>query len=245
MLLVSAPSPEKRLNLSDTFNFSCHSGLACFNRCCRSKHLPLTPYDMLRLKTALDLHSDEFLSAYTLYMLDPDSGFPVLSLKMEDGPEKPCPFVGPRGCTVYDDRPTACRLYPLGRAAGARRGRGIFDEFYFQLDTPGCLGIKEDTAWSVGSWRENQGLTPYVEMNDRMLEIVFHPRRNRKIPLNDAQLQKLMVACYNLDLFREFVIKTPFLELYEIDEDTRTRIGHDDHALLNLAFNYLERALFP
>ncbi|MBW2118939.1 MAG: YkgJ family cysteine cluster protein [Deltaproteobacteria bacterium] len=116
MFLESAPSPEKCLDLKDTFAFSCHKDLACFNACCRNKYLPLIPYDILRLKKARNLHSDEFLTRYTVYRLDHDSGFPIISLKMGDAPEKACPFVTPEGCSVYNDRPMACRLFPLGRS---------------------------------------------------------------------------------------------------------------------------------
>jgi hypothetical protein len=54
-----------------------------------------------------------------------------------------------------------------------------------------------------------------------------------------------MVACYNLDLFREFVFKTGFFDLYEIDKETVTKIKEDDTALLKLGFAYLGRVLFP
>jgi len=205
----------------------------------------LTPYDIVNLKNALNLHSDEFLSRYTVYTLDQDSGFPVISLEMGEAPQKACPFVTPEGCSVYNDRPTACRLFPLGRSSGISRAGMTREEFYYLLDTPGCLGFDERQSWSVKAWRDNQGLLPYTKINDRMLELVFHDKRDRTRPLDGHQLQKVMVACYNLDVFREFVFKTGFLELYEIDEKTLSRIKEDDIALLNLGFAYLGRALFP
>jgi Fe-S-cluster containining protein len=245
MFLESAPSPEKCLDLKDTFAFSCRKNLACFNTCCRNKHLPLTPYDILRLKNALNLHSDEFLSRYTVYRLDQNSGFPIISLGMGDTPQKACPFVAPEGCRVYKDRPMACRLFPLGRSSGINRDSMKKEAFYYLLDIPGCLGFDEKQIWNVKEWRDNQGLFPYAEINDRMLALVFHDRRDRAKPLNENQLQKVMVACYNLDLFREFVFKTGFLDLYEIDKETVTKIEEDDTSLLKLGFAYLERVLFP
>jgi len=245
MFLDCPPSPEKRLRLLDTFTFSCHKDLACFNSCCRNKHLPLTPYDVLRLKNRLNLNSDDFLSKYTVYRLDPGSGFPVISLNMGDEPQKVCPFVTPEGCGVYSDRPTACRLFPLGRSSGiGKEGEGV-KEFYFLLDIPGCLGTEEKQAWSIETWCDNQGLQPYTGINDLMLDIVFHPERGQKKTLNDSQLQKVMVACYNLDLFRDFVFNTNFLKIFEIDQETFLRIKKDDIALLKLGFSYLARVLFP
>jgi Fe-S-cluster containining protein len=245
MLLDSVPPPEKRLRLSDTFEFSCHEGLACFGTCCRNRDLTLTPYDVLRLKNALNLHSDDFLTRHTVYRLDPASAFPVVSLLMGPDPERRCPFVTREGCKVYDDRPTACRLFPLARAAGTSRGAGAREEFFFLLDTPGCLGVREKRIQTLEEWLAGQGLTPYRRANDRMLGLLFHPARERGKSLYDSQLQKIIVACYNLDVFREFVFKTRFFESYSIDEGTRSAVEKDDAELLTLGFAYLERNLFP
>jgi hypothetical protein len=117
--------------------------------------------------------------------------------------------------------------------------------FVYLLDIQGFLGFDEKQIWSVKEWRDNQGLLPYTEINDRMLELVFHDKRDRAKILDEHQLQKVMVACYNLDLFREFVFKTGFLDLYEIDKETITKIKEDDTSLLELGFAYLGRALFP
>jgi hypothetical protein len=54
-----------------------------------------------------------------------------------------------------------------------------------------------------------------------------------------------MVACYNLDLFREFVFNTPFLRQFEIDDQTAHRVRTDDEALLNLGIAFLKKALYP
>jgi len=243
MFLDSPPPAEKRLGLNDTFCFSCHNGLSCFNQCCRNKHLPLTPYDILRIRKALGLHSDDFLEQYALYRLDPLSGFPVLSVRMGDG-DGQCPFVSPDGCIIYHDRPTACRLYPLGRSSGVGQNGAPPEAFFYLVDTPDCQGIKEKKVQSVAAWQEEQGLGPYIQMNDRMLGLLFHPGRDRAVHLNERQQQKVLVACYNIDLFREFVFKTGFVETCKIENPTRNTIMEDDSALLDLGFAYLDQALF-
>ena len=240
MFIDTPPPSEERLGLMDTFHFSCHSRLSCFNRCCRNKHLPLTPYDVIRIKKALHLFSDDFLTRYAVYRLDPGSGFPILSLKMK-GAENVCPFVGRKGCEIYDDRPMACRLFPLGQLSALGHEKG---EIFYLLDIEGCEGIKESKVQVVNQWRIDQGLLPYHEMNDRMLEILFHPNRDRSIPLNEGQQQKVMVACYNMDIFREFVFHTEFLERFCIDTAIRRKIRKDDEALLHLGFSYLKKVLF-
>lgn len=245
MYTHNVPGTESRLGPGEPFFFACHSGLDCFNTCCRNKHLPLTPYDVLRLKNGLGLHSDAFLSKHTLYRLDPESGFPVLNLRMKEAPENPCPFVTPQGCRVYADRPTACRLYPLGRAVGQGSEAGEGRAFYFRLDPPACLGTSEPKAWCAEDWERSQGLEPYVRMNDRMLSIVYHPARNGRKPLNEQQVQRVIVACYNLDIFRELVLTPRFLEIHPLEERTREQVAHDDNALLELGMAYLDQTLFP
>jgi len=243
MFLDTPPPTQNRLSLTDTFIFSCHKGLSCFNSCCQNKHLPLTPYDILRMRNALKLHSDDFLERYTLYRLDPKSGFPILSVKMGDE-EGICPFVGPDGCTIYDDRPTACRLFPLGRSSGIGQDGKVREEFFYLLDTPGCEGVKEKKVQSVERWRDDQGLLPYIEMNDRMLGLLFHPNRDGSKHLDQRQQQKVMVACYNIDLFREFVFKTGFSEQYKVGKATMKWVMESDAALLTLGFSYLDKTLF-
>ncbi len=164
MLTEQAPHHERRLQSGDPFRFDCSAGLACFNTCCRNKDLVLTPYDVLRLKTACRLHSDRFLQQHVLFRPDPASGFPVLSLRMQDDSEKQCPFVGEGGCTVYQHRPTACRLYPLGRASGRAAGSGEQEEFFFLLETPACLGVREERTVTLEEWLQGQGLGPYLSV---------------------------------------------------------------------------------
>jgi len=243
MFLESPPPDEDQLKPDDTFHFSCHSELPCFNTCCRNKHLPLTPYDILRIKSSLGIHSDDFLARHVVYRPDPESGFPILSIKMLQE-NAVCPFVTPEGCAVYHDRPTACRLYPLGRSSGIDPKKSKPEEFYSLLHITRCDGLKEDIAWTVAQWVKNQGLLPYIDMNDKMLDILFHPRRDPSTPIVESQQQKVMVACYNLDMFREFVFETPFLKQFEVDDDTAHRVKTDDAALLTLGFAFLKKALY-
>ena len=88
MRIHNLPEMHERLELTDTFQFSCSKGLRCFGSCCRNRDLTLTPYDVLRLKNNLRLHSDDFLTRHTQYRLDPSTGFPLISIKLGPAPEK-------------------------------------------------------------------------------------------------------------------------------------------------------------
>jgi uncharacterized protein len=244
MLTGEVPPPEKRLKSGDTFRFSCSGALACFNTCCRNKDLSLTPYDVLRLKRALDLHSDRFLERHVLYRPDPLSGFPVLSLRMRDDADRRCPFVGEGGCTVYPDRPTACRLYPLGRAMGRASRAGMEEEFFFLLDTPACLGVLEERPVLLEDWLDGQGLAPYLEFNNRMLGVLFHKKRDPAKKLGEEQVKKVMVACYSVDVFREFLFGSGFLKQAGVPPSRRRRLREDDEELLRFGFEFLRKVLF-
>lgn len=244
MRIHNLPDMHERLGVTDTFRFSCRKELSCFGSCCRNRDLTLTPYDVLRLKSNLQIHSDDFLTQYTQYRLDPATGFPLLSIKLGPAPEKLCLFLSSDGCSVYEDRPTVCRLFPLARVSGFEQDSKSHDEFFYMLSTPECLGRKEERTLTVEQWLQEQGMEPYREVNDNMLHLLFHSRRGRTRTLNEKQLQKIFVSLYNLDVFREFVIRTNFVEVFTIDSQTQSRIEEDDLELLKLGFSYLKADLF-
>ena len=72
---------EKRgrmLDGPDTFEFRCHPGVSCFNRCCRNLNFFLNPYDVIRLKQNLGLSSGEFIEKHTDIIVRPGHYFPML-----------------------------------------------------------------------------------------------------------------------------------------------------------------------
>jgi len=233
-----------RLGLADTFQFSCRKELSCFGSCCRNRDLVLTPYDVLRLKQNLRMHSDDFLAQHIQYRLDSATGFPLVSIKLEPGLDKLCPFLKSDGCGVYEDRPTVCRLFPLARVSGFDQDSTSHDEYFYALSTPECLGRKEERILTVQQWLLEQGMEPYRTENDNMLHLLFHPGRGENRFLNEKQLQKIFVSLYNLDIFREFVLGTNFMEIFPIDPRIQSSIEKDDLELLRLGFSYLRTDLF-
>jgi Fe-S-cluster containining protein len=76
----------------------------------------------------------------------------MILLKMKDDDYRKCPFVSPEGCLIYQDRPGACRIYPLGRAAKTGFCQDEIKEHYFMVKEPHCLGFKEERIWSLREW---------------------------------------------------------------------------------------------
>jgi len=150
-----------RLSLEDSFQFGCHSGVPCFNQCCADVNIFLTPYDVLRMKNALKMESAEFLERYTQIPIQKHQMYPVVMLKMDHAQEnKPCRLVTDEGCSVYEDRPWPCRMYPLGLASPRDKEAS---DFYFVLKEDVCQGFNEQKQWTVQEWLDDQGMEPYDE----------------------------------------------------------------------------------
>ena len=79
-----------------------------------------------------------------------------MMLRMNEDDGKRCPFVGPDGCTVYDDRPWACRMYPVGMALPPARAGVEPEPVSFLFEDDFCLGREEARLWTVAAWRSDQ-----------------------------------------------------------------------------------------
>ncbi|VAW37641.1 hypothetical protein MNBD_DELTA03-1243 [hydrothermal vent metagenome] len=194
--------PEHQLlKANEVFKFHCHAGISCFTDCCRQLELALTPYDVLRLKKALGLTSGRFLEQYTVIEFEPEDLHPRVYLGMVDDGQASCPFVGSEGCRVYNDRPGACRTYPLGRGASleAQGDKAL----HILIREPHCHGFAEDREQTLEQWQNDQDLQEYNHYNDEMLAIVNHPALLAGQRMNQKQADDFVLCLYDLDRFRE------------------------------------------
>jgi Fe-S-cluster containining protein len=232
-----------RLQPDSTFAFGCHPGVPCYNACCADVNIFLTPYDIIRLKNRLGISSEEFLKKYTLMPFDKNLNYPVVMFAMNDNEAKSCQFVAKKGCTVYEDRPWACRMYPLGLAS-PRPDDNSEEEFYFLLHDPVCKGFNELKQWTVDEWMSNQGVDEYDEMGREFKDITLHKYFKEGKGITPKQVEMFFEACYNVDKFRKFVFESSFLRKFEVDADTLAKIKTDDIALLRFGYRWLRFALF-
>jgi len=225
------------------FRFACHPGVSCFTNCCADLNLTLTPYDVLRLKTALGVPSGQFLERYAGDEIRYNSGLPAVGLKMGDDAKRQCPFLSPTGCSVYADRPGACRLYPVGRAA--RYAGNTLQEEYFLVKESHCLGFGEAREWTLQQWLADQGLEDYDEMNALWMGINCDVAGGPSLaPVTGDKLKMYFMACYNLDQFQRFVFESRLLQMFRIDNNTLTGIRASQRDLLKFAFAWVEFAVF-
>lgn len=233
-----------RLKKDSKFKFRCHPGVSCFNNCCGDVNIFLTPYDIIRLKNHLGISSGDFLSKYTIAPFDRNLKYPVVMLKMEENEKKSCPFVGDEGCTVYEDRPWACRMYPLGLASPGEGNQEVKDDFFFLLEEDVCKGFREDREISVEGWLEDQGINDYNEVGKLFQEIALHPMIEEGQGLSEKKIDMFFMVCYNIDAFKAFVFESSFLDKFEVDDEAQRRIKNDDVELLKFGFEWLRFALF-
>ena len=236
------PKNVKRIGKEETFCFSCHPAIPCFTECCRQLELALTPYDVLRLKKACGLRSEEFLDRYVIREQEEYETFPRFYLTMIDDGRESCVFVSKAGCTVYQDRPGACRAYPMGRAA-IRQPDGGMEEFFVILQETHCRGFQEQQAQNAGSYSTEQGLSAYNRFNDAVAAILQHDQIRQRKQLSAGQIEQFVLALYDLDRFRTALFAGTLPKTTPLDSATQERLL-DDEELLLFAIDWLKQILF-
>ncbi len=236
-----------RLGESDSFRFACRPGLSCFGKCCTDVNVVLTPYDVLRLRRRLGLGSEEFLKKHTIVPFTKEQALPVRLLRMADDESKSCPFVeaGSGLCSVYEDRPWPCRMYPVGAASPAKGSSQ--EKFYFLIEDEPCEGFSDDAPEvSVRGWMDREGVGPYDEMGELLKGVTLHPRvlsASGADAFSPEKIEMYHMALYELDRFRRFIFESTFLERFEVGEELLSRLREDDEELLRFSMEWLRMSL--
>lgn len=226
-----------------TFCFSCHPGVACFTECCRQLDLALTPYDVLRLKNGLRMHSGRFLEQYVIVEWDDRLVFPQCYLTMVDDGRASCIFVTKEGCSVYPDRPSACRAYPVGRGA-RQEADGSIRECFVLVKEPHCQGFQQQTAQTAGEYFLDQGLEEYNRFNDALTTILQHERIRKGWRPSRNQLDQYLLALYNPDMFRQEMADGRISLKRPLRPEELQGLAGDDEKLLLLGIAWLQQELF-
>ena len=223
------------LSEDEPFCFDCQSQVPCFNECCRDLNQFLTPYDIVRLKNYFKLSSFDFLKRYTTEHIGPQTGLPVITITPADRFVRICPFVTPSGCRVYENRPSSCRMYPVIRVVSRSRKDGKKEIRYALLKENHCLGFKQKRQLTVREWMDGQGLGPYNEANDLMMDIISLKNQTMPGPLKGHAQRLFYTICYDIDRLRESggVAGRGTIEIPDA-------VKNDDEKLLRFGLNYLK-----
>lgn len=228
-----------------TIRFRCRKGIACWNACCSNIDISLTPYDILRLKQRMDLSSGEFLQQYTVPYEMEQGGIAGVKLRpVENGTA--CRFMTAEGCSVYGDRPTACRYYPVALLSMRRQDEYTDTRSYALVKEAHCMGHNEPRELTIDEYRREQGVEEYDELARGWHQLILKKKSSGpgvgKPPKSSLQL--FFMVCYDLDRFRSFVSSKGFSELYDLDTEETIEILGDDARLMLFGFRFLKQVLF-
>ncbi len=234
-----------KLTEKSRFKFRCHKGVKCFTACCSNINIVLPPYDLLRLRKRLGMTTEEFINKHCDIEILAKTLLPVITLKMQSDEQRSCPFVTPGGCTVYEDRPSNCRYYPLGMATLRKKDtESGKDEFYFMVKEDHCKGFEEDKEWTIAEWRKDQEADLYDDSNRGWMEVLMKKKSFGEKEFPEIKNQMFFMVSTNTDYFREFVFGSTFLDTYDIPAERIEKVRSDDVELLKLGYEWLRSAMF-
>ncbi|MDP2829023.1 MAG: YkgJ family cysteine cluster protein [Sulfuricellaceae bacterium] len=240
-----SPVMPNMLEGDTSIQFRCHRNVKCWNACCSNIDIPLTPYDILRLKNRLKISSAEFLQEYTFpFEMDKD-GLPGVKYKPVDGGSA-CRFMVEEGCSVYEDRPSACRYYPVALLSMRRSDEYTDRTGYALVQEAHCLGHQEDRKITIEDYRTEQGVNDFDEKSRGWRQLILKKKSAGPAIGKPQQMsnQLFFMASYDLDRFRAFVMSPSFNESYVIAVETMAELVADDEKLMAFGFDFLRHALF-
>lgn len=242
-------SSMEELNLEElekdsSFNFECGSQMPCYNKCCNDADIALSPYDVARLSRNLGLDSEQFLRGFVNMDTMPETGLPLPKLRMIQSPDSPCPFLSPAGCTLYEDRPTACRYYPLASALQPIGNK--LEESFFLNPKSYCQGFGKGCAYTAQTFLKNQECGKYQHFNRRYMELAANLQAKGRY-LDQRMAAMCFLCLYQLDKFRDLIKKMNIFSRFKLSEEEMNLIlkssEKGDEACLKFAFDWLNLAL--
>ncbi len=240
-----SPVNPVELTLDSEIQFHCHKNISCFNECCKNIDITLMPYDIQRLKRRENISSSEWVAKYTMPFPMDAHDMPGLKLATRPG-STACVFLTEEGCSVYEDRPTACRYYALGSMGVRKQGATEVEDLYFLVKEPHCKGHEEPRTLTVREYREEQGLVEYDEKNREWRDIVLKKRSSGPTvgAPTPRSLQLFDMCSYDIDNFRAFLQSPGFTEIFDIDGQEKQDMTEDEDKLFQFSCRFLKQVLY-
>jgi len=240
----SSPVQPTRLELEDEIKFRCHKGISCWNQCCARADVTLAPYDIIRLKKRMNMDSTEFLAKYSVPFEIDAHGIPGIKLRTDDSGA--CQFMTDEGCSVYEDRPTACRYYPSGLLSMRALGESDDEQHFLLIKEDHCKGHEEDNIITIGDYRKEQQVEEFDELNRDYYRIILKKKSTGPTigAPSDMSLQLFFMASYDVDRFRRFVMSEAFIKMYDITDEEYDVLEKDDVELMKFGFTLMKQVFF-
>lgn len=225
--------------------FSCHKGISCWNACCKSADITLTPYDIIRLKEATGKDSSAVLQEHTVPFTMDSDGMPGIKLRTTN--EGACLFMDEEaGCTIYENRPSSCRYYPLGNLSMKKADQAHENQHFVLVKEPHCKGHEEDRGINIQDYREEQKVEGFDQHNIEYFQLILKKKSMGpgvgRPP--EMSLQLFFMACFDQDRFRRFILSDAFKNNYSLEDGLLEKLQTDDIALMYFGFRLLRQVLY-
>jgi Fe-S-cluster containining protein len=242
---AESPVVPEQFDEDHVIKFRCHKDIECFNACCRNIDIMLTPYDIIRLKQRLGITSSEFLKKYTYPFEFGKNSLVGVKLDPVAGGTA-CQFMTDEGCSVYEDRPTSCRYYPVGLLSTRRADENIDRASYALVQEDHCKGHFEDREITIRDYRKEQGVEEYDDHGRAWRQLVLKMKSAGPSigSLTKTSLKFFFMASYDLDRFREFIKSEGFSATFEIDDELRQKLYDDELELMRFGDRMIRQIMF-
>lgn len=204
---------KEPLGPDSKFKFSCDAdGKCCTNR--KNEPVILSSYDVLRLRRRLGVNSRDFIKEYTYMTFGGESQLPMAILKTQkDDKLQRCVFLKKNLCSVHEDKPVRCRIYPLGRIM-ADDGTSYF----FLQNVPSYCQVGHGREWTLEEYLKESEVETFVDWSDRLLKPVLEMdfEKYKALPMTDKVL--LASYMYDFDTYVDDAIENGFVTGPKTDE---------------------------
>lgn len=144
------------------FRFRCtRCGEWCRNKAPQDRIL-LSTVDLYRAANALNVDMQDVIAQSCDMVPGKESMIPLMVMKQRlDGS---CIFLKKGKCTVHDNKPLVCAMYPLGRLSFLNEETGEYDFHYYlkNFQAEGCHAASDET-WTPEKWLARFDVERYDE----------------------------------------------------------------------------------
>jgi Fe-S-cluster containining protein len=169
LTLKVAGADARVLSESDLLQLSCGVNGCTSNCCTKSAPIVLNPYEIASICRESKMSYEDLLD---IVDTDRARGFPLVMLPRDPA----CHFWTGKGCRIYQARPLACRLYPLGRVYDQGKSHLVLPELNV------CAGLSIRSSRTVADYLRDQDTAVHIRMADCWIEFVNEMER---LPLPD------------------------------------------------------------
>lgn len=196
------------LKPTDKFNFTCQM---C-GECCRKRQEPIvvTGLDIFRISQALDMCPFDVLMKYTRGHIGDGSHIPIVVL--DERPDGSCKLMRRSRCTVQDNKPIVCAIYPLGRFL-----RPEDSEFNYIASHPSCLDINTGgQEWTLQEWLDKFNVRQFDAESIAWHSLMLGAAKiTARLPLSKIS-QNVITAMFTA-LYSNYDTKRNFIEQVEMN----------------------------